>query len=286
MSLRHSAFYTPYLLTMGAGLLKQQGLKHHYTVATPNNTVENCINNGSADVSQYAVAASFGLLESGTKSNLIHFAQINQKDGFFIVARHPQAPFKWQDLVGKKVLVDHLFQPLATLSYVLHQHGLSLNDVDVIDAGNVEQMEQHFKDGHGDYMHTQGPTAQKLAVGLSAQIQTTVGEALDDIAFSSLCCHKNEVNTPKIQAFLVAYKQAIQMAVNLPATQLANLVGQFFKQDDTFLLIETIHYYQQMGCWSKNHRISQSSFDNLQEVFLFNKLIKQKFDYKQLIVDI
>ena len=284
MSFRHSAFYTPYLLTMGAGLLKQHGLQYQYSVATPTNTVEDSINKGLVDVSQYAVAASFDGLLKQQQSDLVHFAQINKKDGFFIVARQPQPPFKWQDLIGKTILVDHLFQPLATFKYVLHQQGVAINELNIVDAGSTEQMQQRFLNGEGDYIHLQGPYAQKLVIDGAAQIQTTVGEALGDLAFSSLCCNKNHKNKPQIKTFCLVYKEALQMAVNLPAKELAHHIKHFFPKINFNILIETIHYYQQMGCWSTDKRISKASFDLLQDVFIFNKLIKVKFDYKQLII--
>lgn len=39
MALRHSAFYTPLLLTIKGGYLLKQGLQPSYTVATPENTI-------------------------------------------------------------------------------------------------------------------------------------------------------------------------------------------------------------------------------------------------------
>ena len=86
MALRHSAFYTPYLLTISAGLLKQQGLDYSYTLATPENTVEDAINDGTVDVSQYPVAASFAGLEKAQSTDLFHIAPINKMDGCFCCA--------------------------------------------------------------------------------------------------------------------------------------------------------------------------------------------------------
>jgi len=39
MALRHSAFYSPLLMTMAGGFLKQFGLEYEYQLETPANTV-------------------------------------------------------------------------------------------------------------------------------------------------------------------------------------------------------------------------------------------------------
>ena len=43
----------------------------------------------------------------------MHFAQVNEKDGFFLSAREPDPDFKWNKLKSGRILVDHAEQPLA-----------------------------------------------------------------------------------------------------------------------------------------------------------------------------
>jgi hypothetical protein len=104
MALRHSAFYSPLLMTIAGGFLADEGLEYEYKVETPDCTVAESIRNGNCHMAQSAVAASFAALERGQTPDFIHFAQINSKDGFFIAAREPDANFTWHKLIGKKVL--------------------------------------------------------------------------------------------------------------------------------------------------------------------------------------
>ena len=134
MALRHSAFYSPYLMTFAGSFLKDEGLEASYKVATPNCTVDTSILSGSCHVSQSAVATRFADLEAGNKTDIRHFAQINERDGFYIAAREKDNDFTWQKLKGKKVLVDHFFQPYAMLNYALHKNNMSMSDLEVIDA--------------------------------------------------------------------------------------------------------------------------------------------------------
>jgi NitT/TauT family transport system substrate-binding protein len=119
MVLRHSAFYSPLLYTLSGGFLKAQGLEASYQIATPEKTIAASLKDGSVHLAQLAVAASFPELERGEQPDMVHFAQINQRDGFFIAGKSQTAAFDWQQLIGKKILVDHLFQPLAMFKYAL-----------------------------------------------------------------------------------------------------------------------------------------------------------------------
>lgn len=86
MALRHSAFYSPYLMTMAGGHLKRAGFDVDYRVQTPDNLVRDRLLDGSCHVSQSAVAASFADFNRNPADPgpVRHFAQINSRDGFLL----------------------------------------------------------------------------------------------------------------------------------------------------------------------------------------------------------
>jgi NitT/TauT family transport system substrate-binding protein len=163
MVTRHSAFYTPLLVTIGGGYLAAEGIDAEFSIAETPRDVLAGIHGGSVQVAQSAVSANFGALERGKKSPLVHFAQINERDGFILAAREPDESFSWNKLEGKKVLVDHGRQPLAMFKFALHKEGVDFGAIEAIDAGSPEAMEQAFRDGQGDYVHLQGPGPEQLA---------------------------------------------------------------------------------------------------------------------------
>ena len=129
MALRHSAFYSPLLMAIAGDYLRKEGLEPHYEVATPKNTVTDAIRSGRAHLSQSAVATSFETLENGGCCDIVHFAQINERDGFFVAGRKPEAEFRWENLAGREVLVDHFFQPMAMFRYALHKKGVEEREI-------------------------------------------------------------------------------------------------------------------------------------------------------------
>ena len=115
---RFSAFYSPLILTMAGGFLDREGLRYSHSVATPSRTAMEAVLDGSVDVVQSAVSAAFSAASEGKQPDVVHFAQINETDGFFVMGRQADPKFSWQNLVGKDVLVDHGGQPMAMLSLI------------------------------------------------------------------------------------------------------------------------------------------------------------------------
>lgn len=285
MALRHSAFYAPYLMSMAGGYLKKAGLKPHYQVQTPDKLVSERLLDGRCHVAQSAVAASFSSLENHQPNAIRHFAQINSRDGFFIAARDSIGSFEWAQLEGKQVLVDHFFQPLAMFKYALHKQGVDWNSLNVIDAGNVEQIDKAFRQGSGDFVHQQGPSPQQLEFDGVAHVVASVGEAIGPVAFSSLCAHKDWLGTDMAEAFYTAYQASLKECQQNSADEIAGqLHGYGFLNEINFaVLSDTIRTYQALGCWNHSGKIDSAEYETLLDVFEYSDQITQRYDYNQLI---
>jgi NitT/TauT family transport system substrate-binding protein len=133
---------------------------------------------------QSAVSSNWKPREQGIEPLPVHFAQINQRDGFFIVGRQPDPEFQWKALEGRTLLADHGVQPLAMLKYAVKQNGVEWGKIKVIDAGTPDKMQAAFTGGSADYVHVQGP----FAVG---EVVASVGASMSPVAFSSLCCARS-----------------------------------------------------------------------------------------------
>lgn len=283
MSLRHSAFYTPLLVCISGGFLKEQGLVPHYEVQTPGRTVVDTIRSGETHLAQSAVATSFAALEQGEAIDIVHFAQINEWDGFFLAGRKADAEFDWSKLIGREVLVDHFFQPLAMFKYALHIKGIPFDEIKVIDAGDVAAIDQAFRHGQGDFVHQQGPAPQQLEQDKLAHVVASIGDVVGPVAFSSLCANREWLETDMARAFMHAYRQARQFTIETRPQELVKLVHKFFPDINPEVLVLTLQTYQQLGCWTPDPVISQTAYDNLLDVFMHSGLISQRHPYDAAI---
>ncbi|MCW8929830.1 MAG: ABC transporter substrate-binding protein [Gammaproteobacteria bacterium] len=284
MALRHSAFYAPLLMTIKGNYLRKQGLQAVYTVATPDNPIEKNLYAGTAHLSQSAPAISFSALENGENIDIVHFASINNRDGFFLTAREPNESFKWSDLEEQDVLVDHLFQPFATLRYAMHINGADFDKVKIINAGNVEQMDQAFRSGQGAFVHQQGPAPQQLEHDGIGKMVVSIGEAIGPIAFSSLCATRSWLETEMSQAFLMAYQQAMLDIIEMPAQHIAKIIYDFLPGIDEDVLVMTLDAYKAMGTWTSDIMINSESYENLLNVFLHSQYITKAHSMDSCIV--
>jgi NitT/TauT family transport system substrate-binding protein len=285
MALRHSAFYTPLLLTIAGGHLRAEGLEPSYELATPRRTVPASIEDGSCDLAQSAVATSFAALERDEAVDVVHFAQINGRDGFFLVGRKPEPGFSWQSLRGRRVLVDHFFQPLAMFRYALHRSGMVLADIDAVDAGGVEEIERAFREGDAEYAHFQGPVPQQLEHDGIGHVVAAVGDAVGPVAFSSLCARRDWLMTPVASAFMRAYRRALVHAIEGDPAEIAALLATagFFPSIDREVLSDTIAAYQRLACWNRDPAIPVDQYERLLDVFEFSGLISRRHPFDAAI---
>lgn len=281
--LRHSAFYSPLLATMSAGFLKAEGLEAEYSIVDADHPLDQGLRDGSVHVAQAAPAVSFAWLERGETPPWIHFAQINDRDGFFIAARQPEPDFSWSHLQGKQLLLDHLFQPVAMFRYALRRQGVDPAGIGIIDAGDVAAMDRAFRDGLGDYIHQQGPAPQQLEHEGLGYVVASVGEVIGPVSFSSLCASPDWLQSDMAHAFMRAYRRAQQHVLETPAQQLAAEEQSFFPGIDPAVLTRTIAAYQALGCWQTSPEIPHGSYETLLDVFEADGQISRRYAYDEII---
>ena len=175
---------TPLIATIAAGFLDQEGLRAKHSIAPAGTSAIAGLQDGSVHVCQSAPSQGFGPLEKGQKPPAVHFAQINEKDGFFLTGRAADPAFAWDKLRGKRVLVDHGGQPLAMFKFACHKRGLDYAAIQSLDVA-AGQMDGAFRKGEGDYIHQQGPAPQQLEHDKVGHVVASVGEAIGPVAFSS-----------------------------------------------------------------------------------------------------
>jgi NitT/TauT family transport system substrate-binding protein len=271
------------LITVHGDYLRRKGLEPVYRLQTPEDPIDVALRSGSAHLSQSAPAVSFASLERGEEQDLLHFAAINDRDGFYLTGREPMPEFDWKDLQGREVLLDHLFQPMATLRYVMHEQGADFDAMEVVDAGNVEQMDTAFRSGQGDFVHQQGPAPQQLQADGVGHRVASVGEALGPIAFSSLYASREWLQTDMALEFLDAYRSAMTDLLDMTPQRLAEFIAPALPGIDRPVLEQTLSDYRKLDTWQEDISIKPESYETLLKVFLHSGLITRRHPMDALI---
>ena len=279
---RFSAFYTPLIATIAGGFLKDEGFEPKHSIAPAGTSSIDGIVKGTVHVGQSAPSQGFGSLEKGQKPAAVHFAQINEKDGFFLTARAADPAFTWDKLRGKRVLVDHGGQPLAMFKYACHKRGLDYKAITAVDVPSGK-MDAAFRAGDGDYIHQQGPAPQQLEHDRVGHVVASVGEAIGPVAFSSLVASREWLRTDAAKRFMRAYRKARAWLIATPAAKVAEVETSFFPDIDRAVLTSTIATYQKLGCWTPHVEITRPAFEVALDVFHHAGLITKRHSYDEVV---
>ena len=258
MASRHSAFYSPLLCCLR--FLRDEGREVTYGVLGADQRTYALIRDGAVDIVQSAVSSNWKPRERGVEPLPVHFAQINQRDGFFLFGRQPEPAFDWMQLEGHILLADHGLQPLVMLKYAVRHNGADWKKIKVIDAGTPEKMEAAFGAGTADYVHLQAPVA-------CGEMVVPVGASMPAVAFSSLCCSREYQKTEAYRAFLKVYERARAWVRTASAEEIAAAESSFFPLIAPEVLTSAIGSYQALGCWDGGIEIPRDLYEQALNIF-------------------
>ncbi len=280
---RFSAFYSPLIATMAGGFLEAEGLRAKHSVSPPGKTAIDALVDGSVHVAQSAPSQAITALEQGRTPPALHFAQINEKDGFFLVGRKPEPDFRWERLKGREVVIDHGGQPMVMFRYACFKRGLDFAAIKPVDAGSTEKMIEAFNKGTGEYVHLQGPAPQQLEHEGAGHIVAALGDAIGPCAFSSLAATRAWLESDMARAFMRAYRKARAWLLVTPAAEVAKREAGFFPKTNPAVLAATIAAYQKLGNWSPHVEITRAAFEATLEIFLHAGKITRRHRYEDAI---
>ena len=277
-----SAFYTPLIVTMAGGFLKREGLDHEWSVSPAGKPATASIIDGSAHVVQSAPSQAFNAIADGETGYPLHFAQINEMDGFYISGREADADFDWHQLEGAEVVMFGGGQPNAMFRYACYRAGIDYDRIVAITPGGPDDIDQAFRAGQGRYVQQQGPYPQQLEREGLGHIVAQVGPQIGPCAFSSLAAAREWLETDMAHAFTRAYRAAREYLQQTPAVEIAALQQGWFPGVDSLALENCIASYQRLGCWTPHIEITRSAYDVILDIFEYTGGISERYAYERV----
>ena len=280
-----SAFYSPLISAISGGFLKAEGLEPKWSVSPPGVSAIAALEDGSAHVVQSALSQGFTTLASGDVPTAVHFAQINEMDGFFLTGRDADPDFSWQKLEGAEVVLFKGGQPLAMFKDACHKAGIDFGKIKVINVGGAADMDKAFRDGPGQYVQQQGPFPQQLEADGIGHIVTQVGPQIGPCGFSSLAATREWLQSDMAKAFTRAYTKTRIYMNEAPAAQIASAEKEYFPSIDESVLENCIATYQKLGCWTPHIEISRPAYEVTLDVFEYEGSLKERYAWDQVCCD-
>jgi len=277
-----SAFYSPLISAMSGGFLKAEGLDPEWSVSPPGVSALAALKNGSAHVVQSALSQGFTSLNKGETPEAVHFAQINEMDGFFLTGRKADPAFTWSKLEDAEVVMFNGGQPLAMFKYACHKAGIDFGKIKAITPGGAAEVDRAFRNGQGQYVQEQGPFPQQLQADGIGHVVAQVGKQIGPCGFSSLASTRDWLRTDMAKAFMRAYRKTRAYMNETPAVEIARAEKPYFPDIDEAVLADCIATYQGLGCWTPHVEITRAAYEKTLDVFEYNGLVKQRYPYEQV----
>ncbi len=277
-----SAFYSPLISAMSGGFLAEEGLEAEWSVAGPGKSAIDALLDGSAHVVQSACSQGFGPLKRGEEPPVVHFAQINEMDGFFLTGRESDPAFTWDKLEGAEVVMFKGGQPNAMFRYACHKAGIDYDKIIPITPGGAADIDAAFRAGQGQYVQQQGPFPQQLAADGVGHVVAQVGPKIGPCAFSSLAATREWLETDMARSFMQAYHKTRRYMIETPAAEIARAEKDYFPDIDPAVLEDCIATYQTLGCWTPHVEITEEAFAAILDIFTYCDVIDTRYSYEQI----
>jgi NitT/TauT family transport system substrate-binding protein len=277
-----SAFYSPLISTMSGGFLAAEGLQPEWSISPPGKSALDALVQGEAHVVQSALSQGFTTLGRGEQPAVVHFAQVNEMDGFFLTGREADPDFKWEKLEGSEVVLFGGGQPLAMFKYACHRAGIDYDKIRAIHPGGAADIDAAFRAGEGRYVQQQGPFPQHLEADGIGQIVAEVGRVIGPCGFSSLAALPDWLESDMAKAFMRAYTKTRAYMNETPAAEIARAEKAYFPSIDESVLASCIAAYQKLGCWTPHAEITEEAYQATLDIFEYNGTLKERYDYDQV----
>jgi NitT/TauT family transport system substrate-binding protein len=277
-----SAFYSPLISAMSGGFLKAEGLDPEWSVSPPGVSALAALKDGAAHVAQSALSQGFVALDKGETPGVVHFAQVNEMDGFFLTGRKADPAFSWNKLEGAELVTFKGGQPHAMFKYACHKAGIDYSKIKLITPGGPADIDKAFRDGQGQYVHQQGPFPQQLQADGIGHVVAQVGPVIGPCGFSSLAATPEWLKSDMAKAFMRAYRRTRLYMNEAPAAGIAKAEKPYFPKIDEKVLADCIATYQKLGCWTPHVEITQAAYAKTLDIFEYNGQLKQRYKYEQV----
>ncbi|MCE2457791.1 MAG: ABC transporter substrate-binding protein [Dehalococcoidia bacterium] len=279
-------FYTPIYVAVSGGFFYRHGLNVMFSTMPEGGAAMDIIRSGEVDVVQTGVSRSFVELDLGHEDAPLHIAEINRRDGFFLVSREPTDDWEWKMLEGTTLApVGFTPVPWNSLRAAMLKHGVDLDSLDLVTGLSAQDALDQFRAGAIDYVHMPHPQAGLLVAEGSGHIATALGPELGHICYSSFAAMPDfiESHPDTVQAFVNGFDDALRWLAGAEDAEVVEQVEPFFAELDSSLLQDCIHQYRANNTWPESAAITESSYNGMRDILIDGGMVRGRHEYDRLV---
>ena len=280
-------FYTPIYVSVAGGFLEKEGLDVDFKTCPPElGHPINALNLGEADIAQSGIMRCIIASDWGAETVPIHFAEINSKDGFFVISRTKLDNFQWESFTeGKIIPVDFSPMPWASFRYALQRHNIDPSKIDLLSGLNLNDAMTAFREGKAEYIHVPEPAAEELLEDGSGHLAVALGPENGHLAYSSFAATHSflETQPDTVHRFIVGYANALDWLAAHDAYEVGRAVAEFFPGVSLELITKSVARLKDQGNWPTDPTLAQPQYENLHDILIAAGLAKTRQPYSKVV---
>ncbi len=281
----HSIFYAPLPVAIRGGHFAAEGLEvDPETPALAGGTVDALLS-GGADVSLSGIMRSFELVDRGG-ARLVHFAAVNDRNGFFLLSREPRPSFAWSDVVGRTIIsFGGAPTPWLCMQAVLRRHGVDPARVTFRRDLSTPDAIAAFRAGQGDFIEHGPPVIDQLVADGTGHLVASMGEATGPVPFSSFMATPEMLTKQRdvLIRFVRGLYRAQRWMAASTAQEIAAVVAPVFGDIDPAIRVAAVERYLKQSTWARDPVLTRTGYDTLQEILLSAGFIKKPHPFDALV---
>ena len=279
-------FYTTIYVAVEGGFLADQGLDVDFDHIPAGRASTDLLKAGEIDITQSGISRSFMDLDAGSSDPPLHVAEINQRDGFFLLSRRPTDDWTWAELTGATLIpVGFTPVPYTTLQAAMRWHGVDPASVNLLGGLSAEEMLGTFRDGGADYLQVPNPFAVQLMREGSGHLAATLGMESGYVCYSSIAVTPTYLaeNPDTVQRFVNGYARAQRWVADSPAEAVADRIAGVFPEYERSVLAEGVQRYKDAGVWATDPMITRHGFDRMRDALITGGLVREAHPYESIV---
>jgi NitT/TauT family transport system substrate-binding protein len=281
----HSIFYAPLPVAIRGGHFAAEGVEvDPETPALAAGTVD-ALQSGVADISLSGIMRSFQLVDRGGP-RLVHFAAVNDRNGFFLLSREPRPRFGWPDVAGRTIIsFGGAPTPWLCMQTVLRRHGVDPARVTFRRDLSTPDAIAAFKARQGDFIEHGPPVIDQLIADGTGHLVASMGEATEPVPFSSLMATPETLTKQRdvLIHFVRGLYRAQRWMASSTAQEIAAVVAPVFGDIEPAVRVAAIERYLRQSTWATDPVLTRQGYETLQEILLSADFIKKPHPFESLI---
>ncbi len=280
-----SLFYAPQFVALHGGHFAAEGFDVTVRTASGGLNSTDALLDGTVEISLGGLMRSLDVADRG-KGLLPHFAEVNSRNGFFLLGREPRPRFRWADLEGKTVIsFAEAPTPWQCMLTVLRREGVDPARVTIRRDLPVASAVAAFRAGEAEFLEQGQPAVEQLLAEGAAHLVASMGDATGPVPFSSYMTTSRLLreDPDTVRRFTRGLFRAQRWMATHAAADIAELIAPSFPGIDPEIRRRVVERFQRQGTWPGDPILREPGYDYLQRILLDGGFIRSAHRYEDLV---